>query len=82
MITSTVENYVKKIFLLQQEHPDALVPMGKLASAMQVVPGTATSMVKALADSGLVDYEPRVPGNVLLRRLLPRRRRVVFRVGG
>jgi DtxR family Mn-dependent transcriptional regulator len=33
--------------------------MGKLASAMGVVPGTATSMVKALADSGLVEYEPR-----------------------
>jgi DtxR family Mn-dependent transcriptional regulator len=33
--------------------------MGKLATAMSVVPGTATSMVKALADSGLVTYEPR-----------------------
>src|SRR5213592_1588344 len=33
--------------------------MGKLATAMGVVPGTATSMVKALADSGLVSYEPR-----------------------
>ena len=33
--------------------------MGKLAAAMGVVPGTATTMVKALADSGLVEYEPR-----------------------
>jgi DtxR family Mn-dependent transcriptional regulator len=33
--------------------------MGKLAAAMGVVPGTATTMVKALADSGLVTYEPR-----------------------
>jgi DtxR family Mn-dependent transcriptional regulator len=33
--------------------------MGRLASLMGVVPGTATSMVKALADSGLVTYEPR-----------------------
>jgi DtxR family Mn-dependent transcriptional regulator len=33
--------------------------MGRLASAMGVVPGTATSMVKALSDSGLVEYEPR-----------------------
>ena len=33
--------------------------MGKLAIAMNVVPGTATSMIKALADSGLVEYEPR-----------------------
>lgn len=33
--------------------------MGRLAAAMRVVPGTATSMVKTLADSGLVTYEPR-----------------------
>ncbi len=59
MITSTVENYVKQIYLQQQENPADLLPMGKLATAMNVVPGTATAMVKALADSGLVDYEPR-----------------------
>src|SRR6185503_20361208 len=28
-------------------------------SAMNVAPGTATAMVKTLAESGLVDYEPR-----------------------
>src|SRR3954467_2096461 len=33
--------------------------MGRLATAMGVVPGTATTMIKALADSGLVAYEPR-----------------------
>lgn len=38
--------------------PDALVPMGHLASSLGVVPGTATTMVKALADSGLARYEP------------------------
>ena len=59
MVTSTVENYLKKIFLLQQDDSETLLPMGKLAAAMNVGPGTATSMVKALADSGLVDYEPR-----------------------
>ena len=32
--------------------------MGQLAGSLGVVPGTATTMVKALADSGLVDYEP------------------------
>src|SRR5882672_3561077 len=58
MPSSTVENYLKQLYLEQQSAPD-LVPMGKLASAMGVVPGTATSMVKALADSGLVSYEPR-----------------------
>lgn len=64
MATSTVENYLKCIFLeCQRLHRDDeiadLVPMGTLASAMQVAPGTATAMVKALADSGLVDYERR-----------------------
>ena len=38
--------------------PDALVPMGQLAAALGVVPGTATTMVKTLAESGLVKYEP------------------------
>jgi DtxR family Mn-dependent transcriptional regulator len=59
MPTSTVENYLKQLYLEQQHAPDQLVPMGRLASAMGVVPGTATTMVKALADSGLVAYEPR-----------------------
>ena len=34
--------------------------MGKIAAALGVVPGTTTTMMKALADAGLVDYEPRV----------------------
>jgi DtxR family Mn-dependent transcriptional regulator len=59
LATSTVENYLKQLYLEQQQTPERLVSMGKLATAMGVVPGTATSMVKALADSGLVAYEPR-----------------------
>src|SRR5689334_14179600 len=59
MASSTVENYLKQIYLEQQEAGEQLVPMGKLAAAMGVVPGTATTMIKALADSGLVSYEPR-----------------------
>src|SRR5580692_2187119 len=66
MATSTVENYLKQLYLEQRNTRDAIVPMGRLASAMGVVPGTATSMVKALADSGLVEYEPR--GGVILTR--------------
>jgi DtxR family Mn-dependent transcriptional regulator len=64
--SSTVENYLKQIYLELQSSEADLVPMGKLAAAMNVVPGTATSMVKALADSGLVSYEPR--GGVKLTR--------------
>src|SRR3954454_6382151 len=59
MPSSTVENYLKQIYLEQQSAADRLVSMGRLASVMGVVPGTATSMIKALADSGLVSYEPR-----------------------
>ena len=56
----TVENYLKAIFQAQVAllPSEQLVPMGQLASALGVVPGTATTMVKALAESGLVRYEP------------------------
>jgi DtxR family Mn-dependent transcriptional regulator len=58
--SSTVENYLKAIYAgtsgLQKPH--RLLPMGQLASALGVTPGTATTMVKTLAESGLVDYEP------------------------
>lgn len=59
MASSTVEDYIKRLYHEQQREPGALVPMGRLAEAMGVVPGTVTTMIKALADSGLVDYEPR-----------------------
>ena len=57
--SQTVENYLKTIHLAQMAQTDrALVPMGQLAAALGVVPGTATTMMKALAESGLVHYEP------------------------
>ena len=58
MATSTAENYLKRILLLS-EGSDALVPMGALAERLDVVPGTVTTMVKALADDGLVEHRPR-----------------------
>ena len=58
--SSTVENYLKAIYMAQSDESDGkrLVPMGRLAHLLGVVPGTATTMVKALAESGLVTYEP------------------------
>ena len=58
--SSTVENYLKAIYMAQSAESDGneLVPMGQLAHGLGVVPGTATTMVKALAESGLVTYEP------------------------
>jgi DtxR family transcriptional regulator, Mn-dependent transcriptional regulator len=60
LASQTVENYLKAIYLAQaaQDDPGSLVPMGQLATALGVVPGTATTMVKTLAESGLVKYEP------------------------
>jgi len=58
--SSTVENYLKAIYLGESQLAPGqrLVPMGQLAASLQVAPGTATTMVKALSESGLVDYEP------------------------
>jgi DtxR family transcriptional regulator, Mn-dependent transcriptional regulator len=58
MPTSTVEDYLKAILQLQGGDDESLVGMGAVATALDVAPGTVTSMVKALADSGLVAYEP------------------------
>jgi len=54
MASSTAEDYLKQILLLSDDGDDELVPMGALASALAVVPGTATTMVKSLASEGLV----------------------------
>ena len=58
--SSTVENYLKAIYQGQTALPgdQRLVPMGQVATALGVTPGTATTMVKALAESGLAEYEP------------------------
>src|SRR5262245_12943201 len=58
MASSTVENYLKQILLLSVADGE-LVSMGALAVALEVVPGTATTMVKSLAADGLVDHRPR-----------------------
>ena len=82
--SQTVENYLKTIFLAQASRstPDELVPMGQIASALGVVPGTATTMVKALSESGLVHYEPYMgvrltPAGEKLAGLVLRRHRLI-----
>ncbi|MEX2381146.1 MAG: metal-dependent transcriptional regulator [Opitutales bacterium] len=57
--TSTVENYVKQILIEQQQAPSDPVSVGRVASGLGVAPGTATSMMKSLAEAGLVEYVPR-----------------------
>jgi DtxR family Mn-dependent transcriptional regulator len=60
MPSSTVEDYLKHIYLLEQQNqPGAHVLLGELAKALGVTPGSATAMIKTLAQSGLVHYTPR-----------------------
>lgn len=57
--SSTVENYLKAILQNQKDlHRQTLVQMGHIAQTLNVTPGTATTMIKALSESGLVFYEP------------------------
>lgn len=62
MPTSTVEDYLKAIWLEEQRPRGAaterLVGMGQIAQALEVAPGTVTAMVKTLERSGLLLYEP------------------------
>lgn len=58
MATSAVEDYLKCILLEEQRLPGLRVSMGHIGSSLGVTPGTVTSMMKALADGGLVSYEP------------------------
>jgi DtxR family transcriptional regulator, Mn-dependent transcriptional regulator len=80
MPSATVEDYIKHIYLASEKQAGAEVPMGQIAGALGVVPGTATTMMKALSDAGLVRYAPRVgveltaPGNRLALHVLRRHR--------
>ena len=87
MPSPTVENYLKRIYVEQQQRHGDLVPMGALAAAMGVTPGTATAMVKTLADARLLDYAPRggvtlTPEGTRLALQVLRRHRLIelFRV--
>ena len=85
--SSTVENYLKAIFLgtagaRDRRSATRLLPMGQLSSALGVAPGTATAMVKTLAESGLVRYEPYAgvaltPAGEKLAALVVRRHRLI-----
>jgi DtxR family Mn-dependent transcriptional regulator len=65
--TSTVEDYLKCILLEEQDREakggegrerELRVGTGQIAARLALSPGTVTAMLKALADSGLVAYEP------------------------
>jgi DtxR family transcriptional regulator, Mn-dependent transcriptional regulator len=54
----TIENYVKTIYQLGAAHAGQPAATGQLASALAVSPGTVTSMLKTLKESGLAEYTP------------------------
>ena len=80
MPTLTVENYLKTLLQINIRTESDWVSTGKLAEAMHVSPGTVTSMLKTLADSGLANYKPYEgatltdPGRHLALRMLRRHR--------
>ena len=78
--TSTVENYLKSLYVHQQNAAERLVPLGRLAQALEVTPGTVTTMVKGLAEAGYAEYEARrgarltETGEILALQVLRRHR--------
>ena len=58
MASLTIENYVKTIYQLCAAQANRPAATGQLASALAVSPGTVTSMLKALNESGLAEYTP------------------------
>lgn len=57
MPSLTIENYVKAIFTLSAADGKAAAT-GAIADALEVSPGSVTSMLKSLAEAGLVEYVP------------------------
>ena len=57
MLTSTVENYLKALLMLSNQG-EKRVSTGDLAKSLNVTPGSATSMIKTLAEAGLANHKP------------------------
>jgi DtxR family Mn-dependent transcriptional regulator len=82
MPTSTVEDYLKCVYLEELRGGGRLVSTGRIAAALRVAPGTVTAMVKTLTESGLVIYEPYAgvrlaPAGLKLATRVLRRHRLV-----
>lgn len=80
MPSLTVENYIKAIYQICAAQPDAAAATGQVAISLGVSPGSVTSMVKTLSESGLVTHTPyegvslTAAGNALALRILRRHR--------
>jgi DtxR family transcriptional regulator, Mn-dependent transcriptional regulator len=58
MPSLTVENYIKTIHEVCAKQDGGPASTGQLAAALNVSPGTVTSMLKTLSESNLVAYTP------------------------
>ena len=58
MPSLTVENYLKAILQLAIGTQSECISTGQLATTINVSPGTVTSMLKTLSESGLATYKP------------------------
>ena len=58
MASLTVENYLKAILQLSMQTGSESIATGRLAEKLNVSPGTVTSMLKTLSESGLATYKP------------------------
>ena len=80
MPSLTVENYVKSIYQICSEQQAAAAATGQIAAALDVSPGTVTSMLKTLSESNLATYTPyegvrlTAAGNALALRVVRRHR--------
>lgn len=80
MPSLTVENYVKAIYQISAGQGGEPAATGQLAAALEVSPGTVTSMLKTLSESNLVEYTPHrgarltKSGSALALRVLRRHR--------
>src|SRR5262245_42586163 len=80
MASLTVENYLKATLQIAMQQNSSWVATGQLSAVLGVSPGSVTSMLKSLAESGLVDYRPysgvslTANGNALAMRMLRRHR--------
>ena len=80
MASLTVENYLKAIYQICFAAPGKPAATGEVAAALHVSPGTVTSMLKTLSESGLARYTPyggvqlTPAGDALALRVLRRHR--------
>ena len=52
----TIEEYIEKIYVLQNLHGTATT--GRIAEEMNIKPPSVTQMLQKLSEEGLVDYNP------------------------